>query len=116
MHFDSNAQNNTKQVNAHTHTHNIVAFHKDYPLVCRWFISLAKHDPFTSAVWKASEDQGYDALKKFVLGNTKPSSIPHTSGTVRMKPKQQHTKQGESQEDIAQVIENNSTLYAEVFV
>ena len=45
--------------------------HKDYPLVCRWFISLARRDHFTSAVWKASNDVGFDAFCDFVRRGAK---------------------------------------------
>lgn len=45
--------------------------HTDYPLVCRWFISLARQDTFTVATWKASRDTGYEAFRDFVLGKSK---------------------------------------------
>ena len=48
--------------------------HRDYPLVCRWFISLARRDHFTSAVWKASNDIGFDAFHDFIKGAKKAHS------------------------------------------
>ena len=51
------------------------ALHKDYPLVCRWFISLARRDQFTSAVWKASDDIGFDAFHDFVQGTGKTQVV-----------------------------------------
>ena len=66
------------------------ALHKDYPLVCRWFISLARRDQFTSAVWKASDDVGFDAFRDFVQGTRKTQvvapgkigeeAVPQTNG------------------------------------
>ena len=45
-------------------------FHKDHPLVCQWFISLARLDPFTSAQWK---DSGTDSHLNFILAKTSQS-------------------------------------------
>ena len=64
--------------------HLTVALHKDYPLVCRWFISLARRDHFTSAVWKASNDVGFDAFRDFIKGSKKPASLP-ADGDARVK-------------------------------
>ena len=70
--------------------------HKDYPLVCRWFISLARRDHFTSAVWKASNDVGFDAFHDFVKGARKAHSthsVPGESeGGQQVKGKGQNVK------------------------
>ena len=42
-------------------------FHKDHPLVCQWFISLARLDSFTAAQWKGSSAGDH---QKFILGKT----------------------------------------------
>ena len=72
----------------HTHTHTLIlththtVYHQNYPKVCAWFISLAQQEIFTAAVWRASNDAGYEAYKLSVLGQgskvTAPA--PPTSG------------------------------------
>ena len=42
-------------------------FHKDHPLVCQWFISLARLDSFTAAQWKGLSAGDH---QKFILGKT----------------------------------------------
>ncbi len=42
-------------------------FHGDYPRVCSWFISLAQLEEFTTSVWKASSDRGYDLFRTITL-------------------------------------------------
>ena len=42
--------------------------HSLSPLVCKWFISLARREPFTAAVWLASGDVGYQGYLDFLLG------------------------------------------------
>ena len=46
-----------------------------------WFISLAKNDLFTSAVWKASNDIGYSSYLSFLTqgGGGKPFSLSAAS-------------------------------------
>ncbi|XP_064397702.1 methionine--tRNA ligase, cytoplasmic-like isoform X2 [Halichondria panicea] len=43
------------------------SFHGDYPRVCSWFISLAQLEEFTTSVWKASSDRGYDLFRTITL-------------------------------------------------
>ena len=38
-------------------------FHRDFPLVCRWFISLARQDAFSAALEKASQDGGFSSYR-----------------------------------------------------
>lgn len=47
--------------------------------MCRWFISLAKRKQFTAAVWKASNDIGYDAYRDFILKRGRYSSVKSVS-------------------------------------
>ena len=73
-----------------------LALHKDYPLVCRWFISLARQDHFTFAVWKASNDVGFDAFHDFVKGARKAHSshsvLGESEGGQQVKGKGQNVK------------------------
>ena len=48
---------------------------KEFPLVSRWFITLAKTEPFARAVWGASNEVGYDAYHSFLLQRGKSSSL-----------------------------------------
>ena len=43
-------------------------FHRLTPHVCKWFISLARREEFTAAIWKASGDVGYQGYVNFLLG------------------------------------------------
>ena len=52
-----------------------LALHKDHPELCRWFSSLRRQEKFTTAVWKASRDKGYDAYRNFLLGKI-PLPVP----------------------------------------
>ena len=76
-----------------TYLPTFIALHKDYPLVCRWFITLAQRDHFTSAVWKASNDVGFDAFHSFVKGAKKSHSVPvESDGVLQVKGKGQNLK------------------------
>ena len=66
-------------------------------MVCQWFISLTQRDQFTSAVWKASNDVGFDAFRDFIKGTKKSAALPSEEGaSKRPQPKvkgHQSTKQ-----------------------
>ncbi len=61
---------------------------KESPLVCRWFISLSKNDPFSAAVWKASNDVGYSAYHTFMMQHGKQSSFSPVSLQHKMSQNQ----------------------------
>ena len=71
------------------------ALHKDYPLVCRWFISLARRDHFTSAIWKASNDVGFDAFHDYIKGSKKP--LPTSSSSSSSQPQEGGAAAGRAQ-------------------
>ena len=67
-----------------------LVFHKDHPLVCQWFISLARLPPFTSAQWR---DSGSTAHLNFILAKTsraptdpQPKPTSQTSSKPVSKP------------------------------
>ena len=65
--------------------------HKDYPLVTCWFVSLAKRDSFSSAVWTASKDVGFEAYSSFVLGRRCP---PPATAAAACKPTEPRKRAG----------------------
>ena len=65
--------------------------HKDYPLVTCWFVSLAKRESFSSAVWTASKDVGFEAYSSFVLGRRCP---PPATAAAACKPTEPRKRAG----------------------
>lgn len=57
---------------------------KEFPLVCRWFIGLAKRKQFTDAVWRASNDVGYGAYRDFVLRRGRGPVLKAVSSPFRL--------------------------------
>ena len=56
--------------------------HRVAPLVCQWFISLARKEPFTAAIWKASGDVGYQGYLDFLLGKNVGVATPCNNSCV----------------------------------
>ncbi|KAL5510653.1 hypothetical protein EMCRGX_G006239, partial [Ephydatia muelleri] len=58
--------------------------HRVAPQVCQWFISLARKEPFTAAIWKASGDVGYQGYLDFLLGKDVGVATPCNNSRIRM--------------------------------
>ena len=56
--------------------------HRVAPQVCQWFISLARKEPFTAAIWKASGDLGYQGYLDFLLGKNVGVATPCNNSRV----------------------------------
>lgn len=63
----------------------LVGISHHYPKVANWFRSLARDPRFSTAVWTASDDNGYEAFHEFIVSTstkqrgTQNEGIPFTS-------------------------------------
>ncbi len=89
---------------------NIIGIIKEFPLVSRWFISLAKSSPFMAAVWGASNDVGYSAYHAFLLQRGKSASL----STVVSSPPKGGQSTGQSTGQSASKVKSEARIRTEV--
>ena len=47
----------------------------DFPKVAQWFRELSRHPAFSSAVWTASDDQGYESFYNFIINSKEKKEV-----------------------------------------
>lgn len=55
----------------------------NFPQVASWFRSLARNAQFSTAVWTASDDRGYEAFNEYIIG-PKLTDVKHKTMTEKV--------------------------------
>lgn len=54
---------------------------RDYPKIAQWYRSLARDSRFSSAVWAASNDKGFEGFYEFIIPGGSGKSIKSTTAS-----------------------------------